>query len=113
MSVEAGERPRNCESHWCPHRIQVVFRLYKSIAEVLMGFDLDASCFGYDGLRLWCLPRARRAVNGRINVVDPSRQSVTYETRLLKYAERGFAIAVGRSEPQRGTLRPRCGHGTK
>ena len=75
-----------------------------------MGFDLDASCFGYDGSRLWCLPRARRAVNGRINVVDPSRQSVTYETRLLKYAERGFAIAVPGLEPQRidasATLRP-------
>ena len=104
------DRPRNCESHWCPRRIQVVFRLYKSIAEVLMGFDLDASCFGYDGSRLWCLPRARRAVNGRLNVVDPSRQSVTYETRLLKYAERGFAIAVPGLEPQRldasATLRP-------
>ena len=75
-----------------------------------MGFDLDASCFGYDGSRLWCLPRARRAVNGRINVVDPSRQSVTYETRLLKYAERGFAVAVPGLEPQRidasATLRP-------
>ena len=103
-------RRRHCESHWCPRRIQVVFRLYKSIAEVLMGFDLDASCFGYDGSRLWCLPRARRAVNGRLNVVDPSRQSVTYETRLLKYAERGFAIAVPGLEPQRldasATLRP-------
>ena len=92
---------RQSESHWCPRRIQVVFRLYKSIAEVLMGFDLDASGFGYDGSRLWCLPRARRAVNGRINVVDPSRQSVSYETRLLKYAERGFAVAVPGLDPRR------------
>jgi hypothetical protein len=30
----------------------------------------------------------------RVNVVDPSRRSTTYEQRLIKYARRGFAIGV-------------------
>ena len=43
---------------------------------------------------MWASHRARRAINGRINVVDESRQSLTYESRLLKYALRGFALSV-------------------
>jgi hypothetical protein len=81
----------------------VILRLYKGPAEVLMGFDLDCATFGYDGQRVWCLPRGRRAVNAmcvsgqveedqvrladqtrrfhRCNVVDATRQSQTYEYR--------------------------------
>jgi hypothetical protein len=33
-----------------PYRhIQIVLRLYKSPAEILMGFDVDACSVGYDG----------------------------------------------------------------
>ena len=53
--------------------IQVVLRLYSSPAEVLLGFDLDASCVGYDGSDVWLLPRAIRAINLRTNTVDLSR----------------------------------------
>jgi len=36
-----------------PHRhVQVVLRIYRSPAEVLMGFDLDSACVGYDGTRV-------------------------------------------------------------
>ena len=78
-----------------PHRvIQVILRLYKSPAEILAGFDVDACCVAYDGERVWASQRARRALNGMVNVADPSRQSTTYESRLWKYAVRGFAVAV-------------------
>jgi ankyrin repeat protein len=78
-----------------PNRhIQVILRLYKSPAEVLMGFDVDCCCVCYDGSAVWALPRAKRAITKRYNLVDMSRRSLTYETRLYKYAKRGFCVAV-------------------
>ncbi len=75
-------------------RIQVITRLYYSMEQVLLGFDLDSCCVGYDGKRVLALPRAVRALALGYNLVDPTRQSTTYETRLLKYARRGFRIAT-------------------
>eukprot|EP00029_Vermamoeba_vermiformis_P008738 TRINITY_DN4171_c0_g1_i1.p1 TRINITY_DN4171_c0_g1~~TRINITY_DN4171_c0_g1_i1.p1 ORF type:complete len:2196 (-),score=786.80 TRINITY_DN4171_c0_g1_i1:32-6574(-) len=78
-----------------PYRhIQIVLRLYKSPAEILMGFDIDACTVGFDGDKVWGLPRAQRALTKRYNLVDMSRRSLTYEARLYKYAKRGFAVAV-------------------
>lgn len=78
-----------------PYRhIQVIHRLYYSLQHVLLGFDIDSCCLGYDGNRLLALPRAMRALRDRYNVVDITRQSTTYEQRLAKYAKRGFRIAV-------------------
>lgn len=73
---------------------QIILRLYKSPAEILMGFDVDCCCVGYDGKDVYALPRAKRALTKRYNLVDMSRRSLTYETRLYKYAKRGFAVAV-------------------
>jgi hypothetical protein len=39
-------------------------------------------------------PRAERAIKTNVNWVDLSRRSLSYETRLLKYAARGFRIGV-------------------
>jgi hypothetical protein len=72
--------------------VQVILRIYKSPAEVLMGFDLDCCTIGYDGNQVWALPRARRAISSRMNLVDVDRQSTTYEVRLFKYAKRGFRV---------------------
>ena len=41
-----------------PYRhVQIVLRIYKSPAEVIMGFDIDACALAYDGQRVWALPR--------------------------------------------------------
>jgi hypothetical protein len=74
--------------------IQVILRLYCSLEHVLLGFDVDSCCFGFDGRRVVALPRALRAVRRGYNLVDPTRQSLTYEARLLKYARRGFAVGL-------------------
>lgn len=74
--------------------VQVVLKLFDSPADVLTSFDVDCCAFGFDGERLVCLPRALRALATRVNVVDTSRRSQTYESRLLKYARRQFAIGV-------------------
>jgi hypothetical protein len=59
-----------------------------------MGFDIDACCCGFNGERAFVLPRTRRAINKEYCLVDMSRRSLTYETRLYKYSLRGFAVAV-------------------
>lgn len=65
-----------------PH-IQIVLRCYQSPNEVLLGFDIDSCCFGYDGKKVYGLPRAIRSVMTATNLVDPTRQSKTYESRYI------------------------------
>lgn len=78
-----------------PYRhIQVILRLYKSPAEVLMGFDVDSCSVGYDGKKVWMTPRAHRALTHQYNAIDMTRRSPTYEQRLAKYGSRGFAVLV-------------------
>ncbi len=59
-----------------------------------MGFDIDACCCGFNGKRAFVLPRTRRAITKEFCLVDMSRRSLTYESRLYKYALRGYAVAV-------------------
>jgi hypothetical protein len=59
-----------------------------------MGFDLDCVTVGFDGRNVWCLPRCHRALTRQYNLVDLTRRSTTYESRLMKYSTRGFEVAV-------------------
>lgn len=78
-----------------PHRnIQIVLRLYKSPAEVLLGFDVDSCSIGFDGKKVWITERGQRAINKRYNLVNPTRRSSSYEYRLWKYSKRGFGVCV-------------------
>lgn len=74
--------------------VQVVLRVYKSPAEVLLGFDIDSCTVGFDGTNVYCMERFKRALTKRYNLVNKSRRSLTYEQRLYKYSRRGFAVAV-------------------
>ena len=66
-----------------------------------MGFDIDSCTFGFDGEKVWTLPRGRRALNKRYNLVDLSRRSLTYEYRLQKYSKRGFGVRIPNYQPDR------------
>jgi len=89
-----------------PYRhVQVVLRLYKSPAEVLVGFDVDSCSVGFDGSSVWMTPRCHNSLTAQYNSVDMTRRSPTYEVRLAKYAERGMEVLVpcldqGRVDPQ-------------
>ena len=77
--------------------VQVVLRLYDSPAEILLGFDVDCACCGYDGTHVWALPRAVRAIKHGTNILNPLHAwpvRAAYEFRLAKYASRGYSIAV-------------------
>eukprot|EP01127_Copromyxa_protea_P013859 TRINITY_DN376_c0_g1_i1.p1 TRINITY_DN376_c0_g1~~TRINITY_DN376_c0_g1_i1.p1 ORF type:complete len:888 (+),score=171.53 TRINITY_DN376_c0_g1_i1:42-2666(+) len=89
-----------------PYRhVQVILRLYKSPAEVLLGFDIDSCCVGFDGTDVWCQERFKRALTKRYNLVNTSRRSLTYESRLFKYSKRGFAVAVPKLDKSRVDIR--------
>ena len=72
--------------------VQVVLRIYKSISEILTGFDVDCSCAAYDGKQVWASPRALVAYMTQTNTIDLTRRSPSYENRLSKYAGRGFEV---------------------
>lgn len=72
--------------------IQIVLRLYKSVSEILTGFDVDSSCFAYNGSQVYGTPRGVAAFLTQCNTVDLTRRSPSYENRLFKYATRGFEI---------------------
>ncbi|CAM9117852.1 unnamed protein product [Scytosiphon promiscuus] len=85
-------------------KIQIVLRLYKTLAEVLHGFDVDCCSVGFDGHTVWATNRAARSICKRYNVVDISRRSPSYESRLFKYGKRGHAVLVKGLEVDR--IRP-------
>ncbi|KAK5056680.1 hypothetical protein LTR84_012212 [Exophiala bonariae] len=79
-------------SEYPVRHVQIVLRLYKSISEILTGFDVDSSCVAYDGQHVWASPRAVAAFMTQVNSVDLTRRSPSYENRLSKYSHRGFEV---------------------
>lgn len=75
--------------------VQIVLRLYRSIAEILTGFDVDCCCAAYDGKQVYASPRAIAAYITQINQIDLTRRSPSFENRLAKYARRGFEVFWG------------------
>lgn len=69
-----------------------MLRLYKSVSEILTGFDVDCACVAYDGTQVWAAPRALAAFATQTNSIDLTRRSPSYENRLSKYAHRGFEV---------------------
>lgn len=75
-------------------KFQIIFRLYKDIAEILYGFDFGACSVGYDGNNVYLSESAKFAYETGYNVLDTTRRSTTYEKRLLKYHKRGFGLIL-------------------
>lgn len=79
-------------SQYPTRHIQIVLRIYKSVSEILTGFDVDCSCAAYDGKQVYVAPRALAAYMTQINQIDLTRRSPSYENRLSKYSHRGFEV---------------------
>ncbi|KAI4673784.1 uncharacterized protein J4E84_010929 [Alternaria hordeiaustralica] len=79
-------------SQYPTRHVQIVLRIYRSISEILTGFDVDCSCAAYDGKQVYASPRAIAAYMTQINTIDLTRRSPSYENRLSKYARRGFEV---------------------
>ncbi len=73
-------------------KIQIIFRLYNTVSEILHGFDISASGVGFNGNDVYFTSLSKFAYEYRCNIVDVTRRSPTYEDRLMKYFARGFNI---------------------
>ncbi|KAJ5594036.1 uncharacterized protein N7459_000244 [Penicillium hispanicum] len=79
-------------SQYPTRHVQIVLRIYHSVAEILTGFDVDCSTVAYDGKQVWASPRAIAAFITQTNQIDLTRRSPSYENRLSKYSHRGFEV---------------------
>ena len=81
--------------------VQVILAQYETTSDVLINFDVDVCAFAFDPRHstVSCTPRGFRGLMHGTNVVDSNMGSVAYCTRLEKYAQRGFAIAVPGLKP--------------
>jgi hypothetical protein len=75
-------------------KFQIIFRLYKSISEILHGFDLGSSAVGFDGQTVYLTTLSKFSYEYMCNIVDTTRRSTSYEFRLHKYFERGFKMIL-------------------
>jgi len=75
-------------------KIQLIFRLYCTISEILHGFDLGSSAVGYDGDNVYFTSLGKFCHEHSCNIIDTTRRSTTYEYRLAKYFGRGFNIVL-------------------
>ena len=97
ININACNGPRGWDGNANACTVQIILRVYHSPAEVLLGFDIDPVCVGYDGQHLWALPRAMRALETGVTICNPLHAwpvQPSYELRLAKYAARGFHTAV-------------------
>lgn len=79
---------------WPKIKIQLIFRLYHSISEILHGFDLGSSAVGFDGTNVYFTTLGKFCHEYSCNIVDTTRRSTTYERRLSKYFDRKFNIVL-------------------
>jgi len=79
-------------SQYPTRHIQIVLRVYKSVGEILTGFDIDAAGGAYDGTQVYVAPRALGSYITQVNHIDLTRRSPSYENRLSKYSHRNFEV---------------------
>jgi hypothetical protein len=75
-------------------QVQIILRLYDTLAHVLVGFDVDCCCVCYDGKNISVSDRGFYALKHRVNVANLKRRSPSYENRLIKYSFRGFDVVT-------------------
>lgn len=75
-------------------QVQIILRLYDTLAHVLIGFDVDCCCACYDGKNIMVSERGKYALKYRVNIANLKRRSPSYENRLIKYSFRGFDVVT-------------------
>jgi hypothetical protein len=66
------------------YKFQLIHRIYETPAEVVHGFDLASSAMLFDGESIYMTPRCITAWTAATQIVDPERQSPSFEYRLRK-----------------------------
>jgi hypothetical protein len=74
--------------------VQVILRRYRTIGEVIHGFDLGSSAVAWDGQRVHLTAMGLFAANHGANVVNLAPRRSSYEARLARYFMRGFDLVL-------------------
>jgi len=74
--------------------IQVILRTYKTVGEVIHGFDLGSSAIAWDGERVFLTGLGKLAAECGANVLNLAARRSSYESRLSRYFERGFDVVL-------------------
>jgi len=73
--------------------IQIILRnRYYSISDILNSFDISCCKVAWDGKYTYFTESAVFSITKKMNIVIPEQRSKTYEIRLKKYFDRGFAL---------------------
>lgn len=75
-------------------KLQIILRAYPSISSILHAFDVPSAAVAFDGHRAYTTTLGAYAHACRVNPVVPAYRSTTYEARLAKYFERGYALEL-------------------
>ena len=83
-------------------RVQIILKLLSSPIRVLLNFDLDACAIGFDGTQAMMLPRCARAIETGYSIFTMDlvwghylgNRRATRESRVFKYADRGFGLRI-------------------
>jgi hypothetical protein len=94
LTAYYGAGPMGWTSVSHARKVQVVLRAYPSVSAILHAFDVPASAVAFDGARAYTTTLGAYAHVFRANLVIPAYRSTTYEARLAKYFQRGFALAM-------------------
>lgn len=75
-------------------KYQIILKLYRSVSDILHGFDIGVCQFAFADDDLHFTSAARYALETGYNIIDTSKMSATYVNRLIKYFERGYGIVM-------------------
>ncbi|KAL0564065.1 hypothetical protein V5O48_017991 [Marasmius crinis-equi] len=89
-------------SAWPTKRVQIVLKLVKNPRDVLLNFDLDPCAIGYDGSKVWMLPRFVRSLETGYTTFTMDLihghylgdRKATRDKRVFKYANKGFGLRI-------------------
>lgn len=73
-------------------QVQIILRLYNTLPQIMVGFDVDCCCICWNGKNILTTPRGLHALKYRVNLASLNRRSPSYENRLIKYSTRGFDV---------------------
>lgn len=75
-------------------QVQIILRLYDTLAQIMVGFDVDCCCVCWNGKSIQTTQRGLYALSHRVNLANLNRRSPSYENRLIKYSGRGFDVVT-------------------
>ena len=76
-----------------PVLVQVSLRMFRTVCDIFLSYDLDCCCFAYDGAGLMMTEGALHALAHRAATIDPWQH--TRAVRVRKYAQaKGFRMVV-------------------